>query len=62
MALIIKAKLVAIDSGITEFESWFLAYIVLPNGETVGGWILPQVEMAYESGDMPLALPIGDSQ
>lgn len=61
LTLIIKAKLVAIDSGITEFESEFLAHIVLPSGETVGGWILPQIEKAYELGSMPLALPIGDS-
>lgn len=52
-ALIIKAKLVAIDSGITEFETEFLAHIVLPSGETVGGWVLPQVERAYEVGEIP---------
>ena len=59
LALIIKAKLVAIDSGITEFESEFLAHIVLPSGETVAGWVLPQIEKAYEVGEMPMALPIG---
>ena len=61
MALVIKAKLVAVDDGIVTFEQEFLAHIVLPSGETVGNWIVPQVERAYEVGEMPMALPIGDS-
>lgn len=59
LAMIVKAKLVAVEDGITEFESEFLAHIVLPDGSTVGGWILPQVEQAYETGKMPMALPAG---
>lgn len=61
LALIIKAKLIAIEDGITEFEAEFLAQIVLPTGETVGGWVLPQVERAYELGEMPPALPVASS-
>ncbi|MCD1588961.1 hypothetical protein K7H09_23440 [Halomonas sp. IOP_14] len=57
LALVIKAKLEAVESGITEFEEEFLAHIVLPNGNTVGHWMLPQVESAYQSGDMPSLLP-----
>ena len=57
LALVIKAKLEAVESGITEFEEEFLAHIVLPNGNTVGRWMLPQVESAYQSGDMPSLLP-----
>jgi hypothetical protein len=57
LALVIKAKLEAVESGITMFEEEFLAHIVLPNGGTVGGWMLPQVKDAYQSGQMPPLLP-----
>lgn len=57
LALVIKAKLEAVESGITVFEDEFLAHIVLPNGETVGAWMRPQVEKAYEIGAMPALLP-----
>lgn len=59
LAMIVKAKLVAVEDGITEFESEFLAHIVLPDGSTVGGWILPQIEHVYATEEMPLALPTG---
>ena len=54
LALVIKAKLEAVEAGITEFEEEFLAHIVLPNGRTVGQFMLPQ---AYETGEMPALLP-----
>ena len=57
LALVIKAKLEAVEAGIVEFESEFLAHIVLPNGSTVGAWVRPQVALAYDSGDMPKMLP-----
>ncbi|MFO7288191.1 MAG: hypothetical protein C0P79_015200 [Gammaproteobacteria bacterium] len=57
LALVIKAKLEAVETGITEFEEEFLAHIVLPGGQTVGQWMLPQVAAAYETGDMPPLLP-----
>lgn len=57
LALVIKAKLEAVETGITEFEEEFLAHIVLPNGQTVGGFMLPQVSRAYETGSMPPLLP-----
>jgi hypothetical protein len=57
LALVIKAKLEAIEAGISEFESEFMAHIVLPSGETVGDWMRPQIEHAYEHGKMPPLLP-----
>ena len=57
LALVIKAKMEAVESGITEFEEEFLAHIVLPNGNTVGQFMLPQVATAYETGKMPALLP-----
>lgn len=53
LALVIKAKLEAVESGITEFEDEFMAHIVLPDGSTMGAWARPQIAHAYESGVMP---------
>lgn len=57
LALAIKAKLEAVEAGITEFEAEFLAHIVLPDGSTIGQWARPQIARAYETGDMPPMLP-----
>jgi hypothetical protein len=61
LALVVKAKLEAVESGISEFEEEFLAHIVLPDGSTVGKHIAPHIEKAYMSGQMPkfLALTAG---
>jgi len=59
LALVIKAKLEAVETGITTFEDEFLAHIVLPDGRTVGRWFKPQLEEAYESKKMPPLLPSG---
>jgi hypothetical protein len=61
LALVIKAKLEAVESGISIFEDEFMANIVMPNGEDFGAWARPQIAQAYESGTMPdmLALPKG---
>lgn len=53
LALVIKAKLEAVASAITTFEEEFLAHILLPNGETVGEYMGPQIEVAYREGTMP---------
>jgi hypothetical protein len=57
LALVIKAKLEAVESGITVFEDEFMAHIVLPDGQTVGSWMRPQIARAYEIGTMPALLP-----
>jgi hypothetical protein len=57
LALVIKAKLEAVETGITVFEDEFLAHIVLPDGQTVGGFMQPQIEAAYQTGKMPALLP-----
>ena len=61
LALAVKAKLEAVDSGIATFEEEFLAYVVLPNGKSVGMIIAPQLDEIYASGKMPLLLGDGDS-
>jgi hypothetical protein len=60
MALVIKAKLEAVDSGITTFEDEFLAHIVLPDGRTVSGWLTPELAK-LDSGRMPPMLGMGSS-
>mgnify|MGYP001592802253 CR=1 FL=1 len=50
LALCIKAKLEAVESGITNFELEFLAHLVTPGGKTLGEIALPQYEKAIESG------------
>ncbi len=56
LALSIKAKLEAVSVGITTFEEEFLAHIVLPDGQTVGNWMSPQIEASYKNGGMPQML------
>jgi hypothetical protein len=50
LALVVKAKLEAVEAGITTFEEEFLAHIVLPGGDTVGSRALPAIDSAYTSG------------
>jgi hypothetical protein len=57
LALVIKAKLEAVEAGITIFEDEFMAHIVLPDGRTVGEYMLPQIEDSYRTGRMPALLP-----
>lgn len=59
LALCIKAKLEAVEAGITTFEEEFMAHIVLPDGTTVGQFMTPQIEHAYQHGHMPPLLPAG---
>jgi len=58
LSLVIKVKLEAVESGITCFDDEFLAHICLPNGQTVGQWVGPQIDTAYETCHMPKMLPI----
>ena len=62
LLLIMRAKLEAVESGITTLESEFLANIVLPDRGTVGQWLAPQVDEAYATGRMPPTLAKGRSQ
>lgn len=59
LVLVIKAKLAAVEDGISTVEREFLADVLLPNGTTMGEWARPQIERAYTSGDMPALLPGG---
>lgn len=54
--LVIKAKLEAVESGITTLEDEFMAHIVLPGGQTVSDFMAPQIENAYATGAVPQML------
>jgi hypothetical protein len=56
LALLVKAKLEAVSSGITTLEEELLPYTVMPSGETVSEWLEPQLEEVYRSGQMPSML------
>lgn len=57
LALAIKAKLEAVETGIAEFEEEFLAHIVMPNGQTVAETAIPAIARAYDKGRMQPLLP-----
>lgn len=57
LALAVKAKLEAVEIGITTFEDEFLAHIVMPDGLTVGQHTRPLIASAYESGNVQPLLP-----
>ena len=62
LLLVIKAKLEAIESGISTLEEEFLANIVLPDNTTAGDWLIPQIGEAYRTGEMPPMLPAAGGQ
>jgi len=55
LALMLKGKLEGIECNIATVENEFLAYACLPNGQTVGEWLQPQMEKVME-GNMPKLL------
>lgn len=62
IALIIKAKLVAIEQGIRTVEQEFLSDIVVnaETGQTAGQVMIPQLQKAVVDGKTPrLAIPWG---
>lgn len=58
LVLLIKANLEAIERKIVTPEQAFMAYLVLPSGETVGDVVLPKYTEALASGSR-LALTAG---
>ena len=57
LLLVIKVKLEAATAGISTIETEFLANIVLPDNTTAGEWMIPQIDHAYRTGEMPPLLP-----
>lgn len=60
LKLLILSKIEVIESGISDYETELLPYAVMPTGETMAEWALPQ--LALSAGrDMALLLPAGRS-
>jgi hypothetical protein len=57
LALVIKAKLEAVESGISIFEDEFMANIVLPGGRLVSDEVRPAIAEAYATGRVANLLP-----
>lgn len=55
--LVIKAKLEAVEAGISEFEAEFMAHLVLPNNQTVGEAMVPRILESIDAHEMPALLP-----
>lgn len=62
LALVIKAKLEAVESGIATFDNEFLAQFVLPNGQTVADAVTPRIVAGIEANAMPDLLMIEGRQ
>lgn len=62
LAVLIKGILAAAEVGIITVEVALQPFAVLPNGQTVGEWMAPQIEQAYQSGRMPPMLMLGDGK
>jgi len=59
LALVVKAKLEAVETGIVTFDQEFGMHMVLPNGTVVADLVMPAVEQAYLTGKMPQLLALG---
>ena len=59
LALLLKANLEAVNSGILTMERAFLAHLMLPDGTRVEEWLAPQIDAAYRDGRMPPMLTAG---
>lgn len=56
LALMIKAKLAGVESGIATMEDEFLAYTLLPTGGTVGEQCQEEIAKMIKTGKMPKLL------
>jgi hypothetical protein len=58
LLLVVKGRFEAIDTGIEDFDTAWMPYLVLPEtGETVGQYLRPQIDAAYTHGRLPSPLP-----
>lgn len=56
LVLVVKAKLEAVECGISTIEREFLPDLMLPSGRTVGEEIMPEITEFYVSGRAPQLL------
>jgi len=61
LALVIKAKLESVESGVSTFEQEFMPFIVTRDGRTIGQILLPQLDQVTGGADITrlLGAPAG---
>jgi hypothetical protein len=57
LLLTVKAKMEAVETGISSFEEEFMAHIVTASGQTIGEMIIPKLDKVASSGKLPPLLP-----
>lgn len=64
LAAVIKAKLIAVADGVSEFETEFMAYVVVATNKTIGEHLRPQLQAAMAGKSLPrrIALPEPEPQ
>jgi len=53
LLLVVKAKLEAVESGISTVEQEFLAFIRMPDGKTIGDHVIGGLQKAASEGKLP---------
>ena len=61
LLLAIKAKLEAVECGISTIEKEFLAFMVMPDGRSLSDHLIPKIHQIVKSGKMPKLLSYGQS-
>jgi len=56
LILAVKAKLEAVECGISTIEKEFMAFIVMPNGQQLYDLLEPELQKMVETGVMPKLL------
>jgi hypothetical protein len=57
LALIVKAKLVAVDEDVVEFDQEFAMHFVTANGQTMYEQLKPRMEEYCNSSEFPALMP-----
>lgn len=57
LIVLVRGNFEAEDSGLVSFEQVWLAHMLLPGGETVADRVLPALDTAQETGQLPPLLP-----
>lgn len=59
LKLLILSKIEVVESGISDYETELLPYVVMPTGDTLAAWVLPRLATALAGQDALLLLPAG---
>jgi len=59
--LAVKAKLEAVEVGISTIEQEFMAFIMMPDGKNLSDHLLPEIRQIASTGKMPKLLGSGTS-